>query len=201
MIYLGVDREIFHPIEDTMTTKQKYSLPEKFILDVGPFEPRRNITGLLKAYKKIKEKISEYKIVLVGNETDQLRREIRNLGLRTDVIFTGYVPMNDLVAIYSSASVFVHPSFYEGFGLQVLEAMSCGCPVITSNTSSLPEVTGKAGLLVNPENVDEISEAIYKVISDSGLRDRLVKEGFSQVEKFSWQKTAEKTLEVYKSLL
>jgi len=202
VVYLGVDRKVFRPIEDAKMTKQKYSLPDRFILGVGPFEPRRNIVGLLKAYKKIKEKISfDYKVVLVGNETDEIKKEIQELGLTKDVIFTGYVPQNDLVAIYSLATIFVHPSFYEGFGLQILEAMSCGCPVITSNISSLPEVAGKAGLLVNPHNIEEISEAIYKLISDSNLRDRLVKEGFLQVEEFSWQKTAEKTLEIYKSLL
>lgn len=201
VIYLGVDTEIFRVIknkEEPFKTKQKYYLPDKFILSVGPFEPRRNTSGLLKAYKKIKEKLSEFKMVLIGNKTTELDKEIKNLDLTDDVIFTGYVPQMDLVCIYNLAGVFVHPSLYEGFGLQVLEAMACGCSVVTSNYSSLPEVAGDVGLLVNPHSPEEIADAIYRIVSDKKLKEFLSNKGLKRAENFRWEDTARQTLEIYK---
>lgn len=202
VIYLGVDKKIFRPIVDNslQKIKEKYTLPEKFILDVGPFEHRRNIESLLHAYKRLKERMPRYKVVLVGTKNQNLEREIYTLNLDSDVIFTDYVPQNDLVCIYNLATVFVHPSFYEGFGLQVLEAMACGCPVIASNVSSLPEVIGNAGVLVDPNSTDNMAEAICGVVSNENMRAELSAKGTARAKEFLWENTAKKTLEIYKSV-
>ncbi|MEW6041991.1 MAG: glycosyltransferase family 1 protein [Elusimicrobiota bacterium] len=204
VIYLGVDAEIFHVVKNKETLgeiQRKYCLPDKFILSVGPFEPRRNTQGLLRAYKKAKEKLSEFKIILVGRKTLEISKEIANLGLTDDVIFTGHVEQSELVCLYNLASVFVHPSFYEGFGLQILEAMACGCPVITSNVSSLHEIAGSSAMIVDPGSIEKIAAAMVSAIHDKNMKAKLVQSGFEQISRFSWEKTAHKTLETYKMLL
>ena len=120
--------------------------------------------------------------------------------LKERVHFTGYIDANDLPTIYSLAEGLVFPSFYEGFGLPILEAMACGCPVITSNVSSMPEVAGDAALLIDPKNTEAIAQAMASVISNEKLRKKLIEKGYEQVKKFTWDKTAEETLALYKQV-
>ena len=116
------------------------------------------------------------------------------------MIFTGYLPDEDLPALYNAADLFVYPSIYEGFGLPPLEAMSCGCRVITSNTSSLPEVVGDAGIMIDPYDTDALTSSIYEVLTNNELRADMVKKGLERAKMFSWEKTAEETLEIYKDV-
>jgi glycosyltransferase involved in cell wall biosynthesis len=116
------------------------------------------------------------------------------------VIFTGYVPNEEIISLYSGATIFIFPSFYEGFGIPPLEAMACGTPVVASNTSSIPEVVGDAALLFNPYNIRKITEAIYSALTDEQLRNKLIEKGFERVKQFSWENTARETLQVYKEV-
>ncbi len=201
--YLGVD-EIFKPInvEDDFL-KKKYNLKEPYILYVGTLEPRKNVPTLLKAFYKLKRRWNiPHKLVIVGKvgwKYHSIFRVVEELELQKYVVFTGYVPREDLPKFYNSADIFVYPSIYEGFGLPPLEAMACGCPVVTTNVSSLPEVVGDAGIKVNPYDVGGLAKAIYDVITDEGLKTTLSKKGLSRAKKFSWEKTARKTLKIYKN--
>ncbi len=127
-------------------------------------------------------------------------KKLASLGITEDVIFLDHVSELELAYYYSSAQLLAYPSLYEGFGLPPLEAMACGCPVVTSNTSSLPEVVGEAGLMVNPYDIDSLAQAMRQVLTDSELRDNMVRKGLEQSKRFSWEKAAEQTLEVYKKV-
>lgn len=180
---------------------KKLLLPKKYILSLGTIEPRKNLSRLIEAFDKLN--LREYKLIIAGAKGWKYKKifeKLDSLKRRRDIIFTGYIDDKDLPQLYNNASVFVFPSLYEGFGLPVLEAMSCGCPVITSNTSSLPEVTCKASILINPYDIKEITRAIKKVLTDNKLRSKLIKEGLKQSKKFSWKKCAKETLEVYKEV-
>jgi glycosyltransferase involved in cell wall biosynthesis len=124
-------------------------------------------------------------------------RAIHDLNLISDVIFLGYIPDNELPAIYNAADLFVYPSYYEGFGLPPLEAMASGCPVISSNVSSLPEVIGGAGILINPDNINELFSSILTLISNQDLRREYIEKGLDRAKQFSWERTAQETLRVY----
>ncbi|WP_292460183.1 glycosyltransferase family 1 protein [Methanothermococcus sp.] len=183
--------------------KQKYNLNYPFILYVGTLEPRKNIPTLLKALYKLKKQGIKHKLVITGKKGWKYKsifETIEKLNLQKDVIFTGYVPDEDLPALYNAAVLFVYPSLYEGFGLPPLEAMACGTPVITSNTSSLPEVVGDAGIMVNPYDVDELANKMYEVLTNDGLREELSKKGLERAKLFSWKKCAEETLKVYEEV-
>jgi len=185
---------------------KKYSLSKKYILYVGTIEPRKNLEGLIKAYKlllsddKYKNK---YDLVIVGKlgwKYETFFKTLENLDLQDKVKRLGYIPDEELPAIYKHTSLFVYPSIYEGFGLPVLEAMAYGVPVITSNISSLPEVAGDAALLINPYNYKEIRDGIADILSTEQLKSQLIARGKDRVKKFPWRKTAEKTLEIYKKV-
>ncbi len=207
VVYEGTN-ELFKPAKDAgllERIREKYGLPEKYILYVGILEPRKNISALIRAYGLMKDSREvEHKLVIVGNKgwmCDEIFKTVQSLRLEDEVIFTGYIADKELPLVYNSAELFVYPSTYEGFGLPPLEAMACGVPVITSNISSLPEVTGDAAILINPDNADELSAAMAKVISSSSLRESMINKGFERVKMFSWKKAAEETLEVYKDIL
>jgi glycosyltransferase involved in cell wall biosynthesis len=182
---------------------KKYNLPDKFILGVGTIEPRKNYTNLIKAFIVVKRKYPDLKLVIVGkkgwkfNEIDQLVKQHK---LEQEVIFTGYVNDQDLHHIYHSAEVFVFPSIYEGFGIPPLEAMASGCPVIASNSSSLPEVIGDAGLLIDPKSSPKIADAIVSILETPQLRSTLIEKGFFRSRKFNWEKSAEIALAELNSL-
>lgn len=182
----------------------KYKLPQDFILFVGTLEPRKNLVKLIEAYKKIIDAgLNNYKLALVGKKGwyyEEIFKKVKDLELEKDVIFLGYVPDEDVPYLYNTAVCFIYPSLYEGFGLPVLEAMTCGCPVITSNNSSLPEVAGEAGILINEQSAEDMSEALKKVLSDSILREKMREDGLKQAEKFSWGRAAQEMLIIFKKI-
>ena len=183
--------------------KKKHDITFPFILYLGTLEPRKNLKSLILAYNEIKKKFPEYKLIIGGAKGwgyKNIFQIIDNLGIDKDIIFTGYIPEKDLPSLYNSAELFVYPSFYEGFGLPPLEAMACGTPVITSNTSSLPEVVGNAGIMVDPNNVNQLADAMYKVLTDDNLRRDMIKKGLKRAKMFSWKKTAKETLKVYEEV-
>ncbi len=202
VIQFGVE-EAFKPqgSEEAVSIRKKLSLPERFILFVGTIEPRKNIISLLRAYRKLGR--VDIGLVVAGGRGwlfEEIFREVDRLNLNGKVLFPGRVPETDLPALYSAASVFVYPSVYEGFGFPPLEAMACGTPVITSNTSSLPEIVGDAGILVNPEDSDEIAEAIESVLDDDSKRDEMRTKGIERAKRFSWETCARETLRLYAEL-
>lgn len=181
--------------------RHRYNLPRDYILAVGNLQPRKNLPRLLRAYAELKlHDDAVPSLVLAGKalwrESD-VYRTATTLGLAGAIVFTGYVPDNDLAALYSGALCFVYPSLYEGFGLPVLEAMACGTPVIASATSSIPEVAGDAALLVNPLEEAELARAMRRLIDDESLRARLRSNGRAHAANFSWTVTARRTGEVY----
>lgn len=184
------------------SVKLKYKITGDYLLYLGTLEPRKNIERLIKAFAQLKRDLSDcHKLVLAGGKGwlyDSIFETVKRLNLEQDVIFTGYVEDKDVPLLMSGALVFCFPSLYEGFGIPPLEAMACGTPVITSNTSSLPEVVGDAAILVDPLSVDSISDALKKVVGDESLRREMSKKGLEQCRKFSWRKSAETLLDIIK---
>ena len=195
----------FRPVEDEyelQRVRQTYGINGDYILSVSSIQPRKNLTRLLSAYERLRRTRPEGslpQLVLVGKRAWLYRETLKAIEkLGTGVIVTGYVPETDLPALYSGALCFVYPSFFEGFGLPPLEAMKCGTPVITGDRTSLPEVVGDAGVLVNPFDMDAIASAIATMVDDSSFRSRLRIEGLNRARIFDWRETARRTLEVYK---
>ena len=183
--------------------KRKYGISGEYLLAVGSIQPRKNLVRLIRAYSDLHRRRSQAKLpqlVLVGKRAwlyGETLRAVERSGVAANVIFTNYVPEHDLPALYTGALCFVYPSYFEGFGLPPLEAMQCGAPVIAGELTSLPEVVGDAGLLVNPFDTDAIGAAIASVIDDDELRARLRARGLERAALFSWHETARKTFEVY----
>ena len=182
-----------------------YDFSKPYILFVSTIEPRKNIINLISAYNSLKEKYKiEHQLVLIGRKGwhyEPIFAAIESSPWRSQIHHLDYLS-DELVALfYSKAEAFVYPSYYEGFGLPVLEAMTLGAPVITSNTSSLPEVAGDAALFVNPDNPMDLVDAILQIISDSNLRRELIEKGHERAKLFSWERTARETLKAYKSLV
>ena len=199
--------DLFRPVMDKeriQRVKERYGIKKHYFLHVGNIEPRKNLSSLFQACERIWEKLqSDYNLVVVGKR-GWLYRGIfdilRKSGISRDVIFTGYVQEEDIPVLYSGADFFVFPSVYEGFGLPILEAMKCGTPVITSHVSSMPEVAGDAALYVNPDSLEDIAEKILELAYNEPLKKVMRERGFIQASKFSWEKTAKKTLEVYEAV-
>ena len=182
--------------------KNFFGIDKKFILYVGGFSSRKNVKSLLKAYKKIKNDLKEYHyLVLLGSMKDdglKLKKLSYSLGINNDVIFTGYISDETIPVFYNAAECFAYPSLYEGFGLPILEAMSCKTPVITSNITSIPEVTGQnSAILIDPFDLSELSYSIKSVLNDEVLKYNLAKKGYEKSLQYSWRLTAKKTLEAY----
>lgn len=185
-------------ISKNQRVREKYSLPESYLLFTGTLEPRKNITGLLEAYGNARARES-LKLVITGKKGwlyEEIFETFERLDLKERVVFTGFVDDDDLPSIYSMAKVFVYPSHYEGFGLPVLEAMACGVPVITSNVSSLVEVTGEAAILVDPLDVAALTRSIDEVVFNHATHDRLCQASVVRAQNFTWEKTAQETLKV-----
>jgi len=196
----------FRPIsddEELQRVRQTYGIVGEYILSVGAIQPRKNLSRLIDAYSRLRRATPEGnlpKLVLAGKCAwlyEETLRTIRELQVSDSVILTGYVPDSDLPGLYSGALCFVYPSYFEGFGLPPLEAMKCGAPVIVGNQTSLPEVVGDAGLLVDPFDADAIAGAIDRVIRDSNLRAELGRKGLARAQLFDWRETARQTLRVY----
>jgi glycosyltransferase involved in cell wall biosynthesis len=188
--------------------RMKHDIPDKqYILSVCTLEPRKNIDQVIRAFARliIQENIKDLNLVLVGSKgwmLQEIFNEIENSAILKDkVIITGYVADEDLAALYSDALFFVYPSFYEGFGLPPLEAMKCGVPVITSNTSSLPEVVGNAGIMVSPTDLDELCQAMLFIYKNPSLREKMVEQSLQRAGKFSWQRCGNETVDAYKASL
>lgn len=210
-IPLAASPDLFYKVSDTSfisNIKKKYNIPNTdYILSVATLEPRKNISSLITAFMRIQDEIktTDIKLVLVGKTgwlTDEMLENMeRSPNLKEKIILTGYVEDKDLAALYSGALFFVYPSFKEGFGLPPLEAMQCGTPVISSNTSSIPEVVSDAGILINPATTDELCQAMLNYISSPSLRKSFSQRGIERAKTFSWKKCANETLMLYNGLL
>ncbi len=185
--------------------KNKYNIPDApYILSVCTLEPRKNIDQVIKGFVRMvhQEKMPDLNLILVGAAGwmfDKIFEEIEaSAGIKSRIIITGFVADEDLAALYTDALMFVYPSFYEGFGLPPLEAMQCGTPVITSNTSSLPEVVGDAGIMIAPTDLDALCEAMLSIYKSPFLREDLSRRSLERANKFSWEKCAQATVDAYK---
>ena len=188
-----------------LKVKNKYKLPDDFILYLGTIEPRKNVEGIIRAYNEVRRKKLEFrnvKLVIAGGrgwKSQKIYQEWERSEFIDDIKFLDYVDGEDKVYLYNLAGVFVYPSFYEGFGFPPLEAMACGLPVIASYASSLPEVVGEAALMVDPYNINDIARALTEILSDENIKNKLVARGLEQAKKFSWEKTAKEYLEIFKN--
>ena len=180
--------------------KKKYGIDNKYILYVGNLKPHKNVKRLVDAYNLLPETIKqEYNLVLAGGQSKRLTKGNNQLGLRDlqSTIFVGHILDEDLPTLYSSAELFAFPSLYEGFGLPPLEAMACGCPVVSSNTSSMPEVLGDAALFFNPYHVEEMSLALGQMLKDENLRKMYRQKGLDRAKFFSIEKMTTRMLDVF----
>lgn len=183
--------------------ERKFGISQKYILFVGTLQPRKNIERLVEAFSLLKNADKNLQLVVVGKKGwlyEPILAAPEKYGVRDRVKFLEFVENDDLPSLYQHALFFVLPSLYEGFGLPVVEAMKYGCPVITSNVSSLPEAGGDAALYVNPESVTEITQAMEKLLDNPKLRQQMVKKGYEHIKQFSWEKAASKTLEVLEEI-
>lgn len=192
----------FRPIPNaTAHVAERFSLQEPYLLFVGTPYPRKNLEGVLRAMALLGA-VGEGVVLAVASRKEEvapgIRQRAAELGIGHRVRFLGSVPDEDLPALYSAAQMLVHPAFHEGFCLPLLEAMACGTPVVTSNTSALPEVAGDAALLVDPSRPEAIAAAIRQLLTDRSLRESLVRRGKERVSQFSWRRTAALTLEAYR---
>lgn len=201
VVYNGVVFDNYNTaitLEHRKNIKRKYNLPDRFFLYFGANRKHKNIPSIIRAYALLPADMkSEVKLVIT-NKSGDLISLAKSLGVESDVVFTGFIDEEDKVGLYQMAEVSVFVSYYEGFGIPVIESMAAGTPVITSNTSSLPEAAGAAGILVNPYSVEEISEAMNKIVSDKDLYLKLKKMGIEHSQNFSWDKSAETVRKVLK---
>jgi glycosyltransferase involved in cell wall biosynthesis len=202
-VYNGVS-EHFNPVTDPeilQRVKTKYKLPNRFLFFLGNTHPKKNTEGVLIAFSKfLQHHSTDIKLVLIDYNLNTLSSQLISLGIpeiMKNIVVAGYVNNKDLPAIYSQCELFLYPSLRESFGIPIIEAMACGAPVITSNTSSMPEVAGNAALLVNPFNTDEIYEAMLAVINNKIKTQQMVERGYKQAAKFKWSMMAEKLHEIY----
>jgi glycosyltransferase involved in cell wall biosynthesis len=201
VIYLGFNKE-YCKIKDDVNTKSvlnKYRIEKPFLFSIGRLETKKNTVNIVKAFEELRVKGKELSLVLVGGKGygyEEIRKVIDDSLFKNDIITPGWVENNDLPYLMSSAEGFVFPSLYEGFGIPILEAMACGIPVITSKGSSLQEVGGGACIYIDPQDINEISEAIIELTQDQELRDSKISKGLERVGEFSWEKCAKETLDV-----
>jgi len=203
VIYLGVDSD-FRPLprDHVEAFRRQRGLPERYLFYLGNLEPRKNLPRLVQAYARIGD--GSVPLVLGGPRGwgyAELFQTVEKLGLVGQILFPGFVPREELPLWYNAAEALVYPSIYEGFGLPPLEAMACGTPVVASAASSLPEVVGEAGLLVDPQDVEALADALRRVLTDQDLRAELRQRGLGQARRFTWEKMACETVELYRSVL
>lgn len=212
VVYNAIDERFLrgHATEaDRELIAQRYLVNYPFILYAGAIRPHKNVVRIIEAFSALKselqkeQKFPDLKLIIIGDDLSshpRLRRTVVRSGVQNDVRFLGFVPIEVLRIFYDVAEVFVFPSLYEGFGLPPLEAMAHGTPVVTSNTSSLPEVTGNAALLVNPENVFEIQKGLQRALLDPALRAQMKQRGYEQAQRFSWTNSVSRILEIYREV-
>ncbi len=201
IIYPGISTNVFKQLEDTDLlehVKQKYNISSRFLFAVGE-QPNKNIGVIFRVLRELRDDIQ---LVVVGKKENC--KEIyflKDLRLENRVIFTNEIPEKELVIFYNLAALLIFPSLAEGFGLPVLEAMACGCPVVASNAWSLPEVVGTGGLMFSPYDIKGMANAIIQILTDKKFKKELIMRGFEQAKKFSWQKCAKETLELYEEVI
>lgn len=199
--YEGYNKEAFKPqsAAKISTVKKKYKIVGDYIIFIGTLQPRKNIERLIDALNSIiHDSKFMIQLVVVGKKGwmyDQILAKSKVLGIEDRVIFTDFVPDVDLPALLSGAQVYVNPSLWEGFGIPVIEAQACRAPAVVSNTSSLPEIVGDSGVIINPESIESIASGIKKVLADEKLRQNLIKKGLENAKTFSWEKCAHETLQ------
>lgn len=205
--HLGVDDIWFEPLSEEKkdTVLQKYQLKKNFILSVGTLQPRKNFSRLIDAHQLLpRDYQEEFPLLLVGKngwQTENLLTKIHQLQPSNTLRWLEYVPFDDLRALYQSAKIFAFPSMSEGFGLPILEAFASNTPVLTSNTTSCPEIAGDAAYLIDPYNTEDIAHGLSCLLTNASLRDQLIQQGNVRVRQFSWQKCAQETYKIYKKLL
>jgi glycosyltransferase involved in cell wall biosynthesis len=209
VVYNAIDERFLYghaTAADREMIAQRYQVTYPFLLYAGRVSPHKNVVRMIEAFSALKTELErshafpDLKLIIIGDDLSgnpDLRRTVIRSGVQNDVRFLGFVPIDVLRIFYDEAKIFVFPSLYEGFGLPPLEAMAHGTPVVTSNVSSLPEVVGRAAVLVNPENVFEIMRALHRVLTDAALRERLRERGYQQVAKFSWEVSVRRIMEAY----
>lgn len=204
---LAYDRDRFNdkiPEKDVRRVKNKYSIVDDYVLYLGTLKPSKNVEGLIEAFSQITTQVPGIKLVIAGKKGwmyESIYKKVEEAGLMEKVIFTDFVPETDKPGLIKGAKVFVLPSFWEGFGLDAVNAMASGVPVVASNIGSLPEVVGDAGILVDPKNTKSIADGILKVLLAGGAQyNSMVAVGLAQAKKFSWEATAKATLKVFESL-
>ena len=206
VVHEGVDATFFKaPNVEEITDYHivKPLLNTSFVLTVGQISPRKNLQTVLKVFNKLKDELPNLQVITVGGngwDYGKVKEQVKALGLENRVHFLGYVSDDLLRLLYRKAVVFVYPSLFEGFGLTVLEAMASSCPVITSNVTSLPEVSGDAAILINPEDVDELSTSIVLVSTNKKIREQMIKKGLQRAKTFTWEKAAALTFDIYKNI-
>ena len=212
VVYNAIDERFLHGHAtevDREMIAQRYLVNYPFILYAGAIRPHKNVVRIIEAFSALKselqkeDQIPDLKLIIIGDDLSshpRLRRTVVPSGVQNDVRFLGFVPIEVLRIFYDVAKVFVFPSLYEGFGLPPLEAMAHGTPVVTSTTSSLPEVAGNAALLVNPENVFEIRRALQRALLDPALRAQMKQRGYEQAQRFSWTASVSRILEIYREV-
>jgi glycosyltransferase involved in cell wall biosynthesis len=208
VVYPGVE-ERFRPVVDQPvldSVRQRYRLPERFVLGLSTLQPRKNFDGLVAAFGRMLQEyrgepaLDDLDLVIAGGKgwmVEDLQKQVADAGLLERMHFCGYVRDQDLPALYTLASVFAFPSWYEGFGIPVVEAMACGTPVVSADNSSLPEAAGDAGLLVDAGDVGGWAEAMWRLVADEELRGPLIDAGREQAKRFRWEKAASQVLQVY----
>jgi glycosyltransferase involved in cell wall biosynthesis len=202
-VYNGVS-EYFKPVTDTIilkAVKEKYNLPDNYFFFLGNTHPKKNTKGTLAAFSQFLKKTGrDMKLLMIDydkTELQKLLQEIGDPGLIERIVLAGYIANTDLPAIYAQSRLFLYPSLRESFGIPLIEAMACGVPVITSNTSSMPEIAGGAAILVDPFKPGEIADAMEKIYDNNGLQAEMINAGITQAAKFSWRAMAEQVLKIY----
>ncbi len=212
VVYNAIDERFLHghaTDADRQLISQRYQVNYPFVLYAGAIRPHKNVVRTIEAFSALRSELEkenqlrDLKLIIIGDDLSghpDLRRTVVRSGVQNDVRFLGFVPIEVLRIFYDVAKLFVFPSLYEGFGLPPLEAMAHGTPVVTSNSTSLPEVAGNAALMVNPENVFEIQRAMQKALLDATLRERMKQRGYEQAKRFSWTNSVERILEIYREV-
>jgi len=201
--YLACDKIFYKKRNKSIKQKtiQKFNIKKPFIFHLGSLEPRKNTLGLIKAYQLLPQKYKDKFDLVIAGGKGWMNNSITNYLSKypsNNIKLIGYIDNNDLINLYQTTKLFAYPSFYEGFGLPCLEAMVSGCPVLTSNVSSLPEVCGKAAIYCNPKDIEDISKKLLKMLKRKN--SDLIRQGIIQAKKFSWTKTAHQTLNIYQSI-
>ncbi len=203
VVHEAVNTDLYYPREKTEVEniKKEFGLTKPYLLFVGTIQPRKNLIALIEAFSKLKNKKIE--LVLAGKPGwlfEEIYAAPKKFGVEDQVKFLGYVPEEKIPALYTGAELFVYPSLYEGFGLPILESMACSTAVLTSTTTSMPEISGGNAILVNPKKVGEISQAIAKILKNPSKRMDLAQAGLSWAKKFTWEKTAAETIAVFEKV-